>query len=309
MADERIQRLKENIAKIYSGNEKVIEQVLVALLAGGNVLLEDVPGVGKTTLAKTLADSVAMDFARVQFTPDTLPSDILGTSVFEAKTESFRVIRGPVFHSFLLADEINRTSPKTQSALLEAMEEHQVTIDGTKYPLPDPFIVVATQNPVDMLGTYPLPEAQLDRFMMKISLGYPGKDEQMVLAKRFLSGELKQPVSAVIRIEELLEMKEAVRAVIFRDEIVEYALALVEATRHEKEVDCGVSPRGGLDLLRASQAEAYIQGRDFVTPEDVIEMAKLTLPHRIVLTTEARIGHFTGYQVVISVLEKVKRPV
>ena len=309
MADERIQRLKDNIAKIYSGNDRVIEQVLVALLSGGHVLLEDVPGVGKTTLAKTLADSVAMDFARIQFTPDTLPSDVLGTSVFEAKTESFRVIWGPVFHSFLLADEINRTSPKTQSSLLEAMEEHQVTIDGVKYPLPDPFIVVATQNPVDMLGTYPLPEAQLDRFMMKISLGYPGKEEQTTLAKRFLSGELRQPVSAVASAEEVREMKEAVRSVIFRDELVEYALALVDATRHEKEVSCGVSPRGGLDLLRASQAEAYIRGRDFVTPEDVIEMAKLTLPHRIMLTTEARISHFTGYQVLISVLDKVKRPV
>ena len=301
-------KLQENIARIYSGNEVVIRNLIIALLSGGHVLIEDVPGVGKTTLAKTLCDSVTMDFARVQFTPDTLPSDILGTTVFDVKTESFRVVKGPVFHQFLLADEINRTSPKTQSALLEAMEEHQVTIDGTTYKLPEPFMVVATQNPVEQLGTYPLPEAQLDRFLMKISLGYPGKNEQTVLAKRFLTGELMKGVEAVLTTEDILKMMEEVKTVIFSDELVEYALQIVEATRHEKEVSCGISPRAALDLLRASQASAYMNDRDFVTPEDIIEMSKITLPHRIVLTTEARINHFTGYQVILNVLGSVKRP-
>ena len=300
--------LHENIARIYSGNEAVIDHLIIALLSGGHVLIEDVPGVGKTTLAKTLADSVKMDYARVQFTPDTLPTDILGTTIFDAKEEGFRVMKGPVFHQFLLADEINRTSPKTQSALLEAMEEHTVTIDGVTYPLPEPFMVVATQNPVEHMGTYPLPEAELDRFLMKLSLGYPGKNQQQELARRFLSGELQKGVEPVLDTEEIRSMISEVKSVIFSDELVEYALSVVEATRKEKEVSCGASPRAGLDLLRASQAAAYLKGRDFVTPEDVIDMAKITLPHRITLTTESRINHFTGYQVILNVLGTVKRP-
>ncbi len=304
----KVEELLENIKKVYSGKDTVVENLIIALLAGGHVLLEDVPGVGKTTLAKAFAASVTMDFSRVQFTPDTLPSDLLGTTVFEPKTGTFRLMKGPVFHRFLLADEINRTSPKTQSALLEVMEEHQVTIDGTSYPLPEPFLVVATQNPVEQLGTYPLPEAELDRFLMKLSLGYPGKKEQLALAKRFLTGELQKPLASVISVEELTAMMSAVREVIFSDELVEYALAIVEATRTKTEVGCGLSPRAGLDLLRASRAAAYVHGRDFVTPEDILDMAKVVLPHRLVLTTEAKINHFTGYQVIIDVLDSVKRP-
>ena len=305
---EKIDNLKENIRRIYAGKDAVVKNLIIAILAGGHVLLEDVPGVGKTTLAKAFAASVTMDFSRVQFTPDTLPTDLLGTTVFEPETKTFRLIKGPVFHRFLLADEINRTSPKTQSALLEVMEEHQVTIDGTTYPLPEPFLVVATQNPVEQLGTYPLPEAELDRFLMKLTLGYPGKKEQMTLAQRFLTGELQQPLSAVISVEELVDMMSAVKQVIFSEELVEYALAIVEATRTKTEVRCGLSPRAGLDLLRASRAAAFVHGRDFVTPEDILDMAKVVLPHRIVLTTEARINHFTGYQVILDVLESVKRP-
>ena len=304
----KIDELKKNIAGVFSGDQNTIDQLIIALLSGGHVLIEDVPGVGKTTLAKTLADSVTMDFARVQFTPDTLPSDILGTTVFDAATESFRVMKGPVFHQFLLADEINRTSPKTQSALLEAMEEGHADYMGF-YFNEEPFIVVATQNPVEHLGTYPLPEAQLDRFFMKISIGYPAREEQTVLARRFLTGELRRPVSAVLGVEELLEMKQKVKDVIFSDELVEYALSIVDATRHEKEVSCGLSPRAGLDLLRASQAAAFMAGRDYVIPEDVIGMTKITLPHRMVLTTEARLKHYTGYQVMLAVLERIKRPV
>lgn len=308
MSNEKIDLLKENIEKIFAGKSSVVENLIIALLAGGHVLLEDVPGVGKTTLAKAFAASVTMDFSRVQFTPDTLPTDLLGTTVFEPESGTFRLMKGPVFHRFLLADEINRTSPKTQSALLEVMEEHQVTIDGTTYPLPEPFLVVATQNPVEQLGTYPLPEAELDRFLMKLTLGYPGKKEQMILAKRFLSGELQQPLSSVISVEELTDMMSAVKQVIFSEELVEYALAMVEATRTRSEVRCGLSPRAGLDLMRASRAAAYVHGRDFVVPEDILDMSKVVLPHRIVLTTEAKINHFTGYQVVIDVTESIRRP-
>ncbi len=308
MSENKINRLKDAISRSYVGSDNVIEHLIIALLSGGHVLLEDVPGVGKTTLAKAVAESVAMDFARVQCTPDTLPSDILGTTVFEAKTGSFRLVQGPIFHRFLLADEINRTSPKTQSALLEAMEEHQVTIDGKSYPLPEPFLVVATQNPVEQLGTYPLPEAELDRFLMKLTPGYPGKAEQLELAKMFLTGELKQPTEPVLTTDELLDCMKEVRAVILKDEVVEYALAIVEATRTEKEVSCGLSPRASLDLLRASQATAYVRGRDFVIPEDVIEIAKVVLPHRLVLTAEAKINHFTGYQVILGVLDRTRRP-
>jgi MoxR-like ATPase len=303
-----IKALKDNIKRAYAGKDSVVDNLIIALLAGGNVLIEDVPGVGKTTLAKALASSVTMDFARVQFTPDTLPSDILGTSVYDAETGSFRLLKGPVFHQFLLADEINRTSPKTQSALLEVMEEHQVTIDGTTYPLPEPFMVLATQNPIEQLGTYPLPEAELDRFFMQLTLGYPGTSEQERLAKSFLSGELKQPIDAVVTAEELLKMMEEVRKVIFSDELIAYALSIVEATRTKTEVRCGLSPRAGLDLLRAAQAAAYTRERDFVTPEDIIDMAKVVFPHRIVLTTEARINHFTGFQVILDILDSIKRP-
>ena len=308
VSENKIDKLKQAISKSYVGSGGVVEHLIIALLSGGHVLLEDVPGVGKTTLAKAVAESVAMDFARVQCTPDTLPTDILGTTVFDPKDGSFRMLKGPIFHRFLLADEINRTSPKTQSALLEAMEEHQVTIDGTSYKLPEPFLVVATQNPVEQLGTYPLPEAQLDRFMMKVTPGYPGKTEQMTLAKMFLTGELRQPIEPVLTSEELLQCMEEVKAVILKDEVIEYALAIVEATRTEKEVSCGLSPRASLDLLRASQATAFVRGRDFVIPEDVIEIAKVVLPHRLVLTAEAKINHFTGYQVILGVLDRTRRP-
>ena len=303
-----LKNLTENISKTFTGKERLVTQMIIALLAGGHVLLEDVPGVGKTTLAKALAESVALDFARVQFTPDTLPSDIIGTTVLDAETGSFRLMKGPVFHSFLLADEINRSSPKTQSALLEAMDEHQVTIDGTTHALAEPFMVVATQNPVELLGTYPLPEAQLDRFLMKISLGYPEKEDQLLLAERFLSGAFEEERTPVLTREDLLTMMGEVKKVMISDELIQYAVSIAEATRSTTEVSCGASLRAGLDLLRASQASAYVDGRDFVIPEDIVEMSKLVLPHRLVLTTEAKLSHFTGYQIMLKVLDRVKRP-
>ena len=308
MSNDKIKALKDTIASVFAGKDSVIEHLLVAVLAGGHVLIEDVPGVGKTTLAKTLAAAVGLSFARVQCTPDTLPSDIIGMNIFDAKTSAFRLVKGPVFQGFLLVDEINRTSPKTQSALLEAMEEGQVTIDGNSYPLPKPNLVVATQNPIEYVGTYPLPEAELDRFMIKMSVGYPEKAAEEELARRFLSGALSKEPAAVLDAEELLAMQEEVRSVSVSDELTGYALSLVDATRHEKEIACGLSPRAGLDLLRASQAWSFMDGRDYVIPEDIIAMAKLTLPHRLILTTEARIANFDGYQMMIRVLDRIKRP-
>ena len=305
---EKIERLKGQIAHIIVGQEMAVDMVLTSMLADGHVLIEGVPGVAKTLLARLIARLVDARFSRVQFTPDLMPSDVLGTTVFNMKTGEFDFHQGPVFSDIVLVDEINRAPAKTQAALFEVMEERQVTIDGTSYKLPEPFLVVATQNPVEQLGTYPLPEAQLDRFMMKVTPGYPGKTEQMTLAKMFLTGELRQPIEPVLTSEELLQCMEEVKAVILKDEVIEYALAIVEATRTEKEVSCGLSPRASLDLLRASQATAFVRGRDFVIPEDVIEIAKVVLPHRLVLTAEAKINHFTGYQVILGVLDRTKRP-
>lgn len=308
MQQGKIELLKSNINKKFVGKENVTENVIIALLAGGHVLIEDVPGVGKTTLAKSLACSIDGVFSRIQLTPDTLPSDIVGTSMYSAKNEEFQVVKGPIFCNIMLADEINRTSPKTQSALLEAMQERQVTLDGTTYTLTEPFMVVATQNPSDQIGTYPLPEAELDRFMMKLCIGFPGREEHKRLADRFLSGELDEDIKAVITSKDVCDMKAEVKNVICKSEVVEYALSIIEKTRDVKELVYGLSPRAGLELIRASQAYAYIRGRDYVIPEDVVAMAKVCLPHRLILTTEAHISRYTGEQLIVEVLDKVKRP-
>lgn len=309
MQQEKIEALKNNINKKFVGKEKITENVIIALLAGGHVLIEDVPGVGKTTLAKSLAMSIDGLFSRIQLTPDTLPTDIVGTSMYSAKNEEFLVVKGPVFCNILLADEINRTSPKTQSALLEAMEERQVTLDGTTYELPEPFMVAATENPTDQIGTYPLPEAELDRFMMKLSIGFPGREEHKRLAERFLKGELEEDCRPVISSDDVVLMKNEVKDVICNPDIVEYSLSVIEKTREVKELVYGLSPRAGLDLIRASQAYAYINGRDYVVPEDVVSMSKVCLPHRLILTTEAHISRYTGDQIITEVLDKVKRPI
>ncbi len=305
---EKINLLRESIASSFVGKENIVNNMLVALLSGGHVLIEDVPGVGKTTLAKAISDSVAADFRRIQCTPDTLPTDIIGTSIYNTKTAQFEVMKGPVFCQIFLADEINRTSPKCQSALLEAMEEHQVTIDGNTFKLPDPFMVIATQNPTEQVGTYPLPEAELDRFMMKLSVGYPNMEMESLLAKKYLSGELKQKTEPVLTSDDIVKIKEEVRNVLIKDEVIEYALTIVERSRKLEELEYGLSPRAGLDLLMASKAEAYLHERDFVVPEDVINMAKITLPHRLVLTTKSRMSKYTGYQIIIEIIDKVKRP-
>ena len=289
MLQEKIEALRNNINSKFVGKEEITDNMIVALLAGGHVLIEDVPGVGKTTLAKALANSIDGVFSRIQLTPDTLPTDIM-------------------FCNILMADEINRTSPKTQSALLEAMQERQVTLDGATYSLEEPFMVVATENPSEQIGTYPLPEAELDRFMMKLNIGFPEKDEHRRLADRFLAGELTKESLPVASSEDVVLMKKEVKEVICREELVDYALSVIEKTREVKELVYGLSPRAGLELIRASQAYAYIKGRDYVIPEDVAAMARVCLPHRMILTTEAHISRFTGQQLITEILDRVKRP-
>ncbi|MBQ6231635.1 MAG: MoxR family ATPase [Eubacterium sp.] len=308
MSQDIISNIRDNIKKRFVGKDSVIDNVLIAMLAGGHVLLEDVPGVGKTTFAKALARSVDAGFSRIQFTPDTLPTDITGTTIYDAGKAEFRVVKGPVHNEIILADEINRTPPKTQSALLEAMEERQVTIDGTTYPLPELFMVIATENPVEQIGTYTLPEAELDRFMMKLSIGYPNMEMQMVMAKSFLSGVFTEELTAVASAADILKLREEAAKVTMTDEIIQYALSIVDSSRKNDNLEYGLSPRAGLDLLAASRAAALVAGRDYVIPEDVIAMVKVTLPHRLVLTTQSKMNKYTPEQIINALIENVKRP-
>ncbi|SDB31156.1 MoxR-like ATPase [Pseudobutyrivibrio sp. YE44] len=306
--NEKTRMLKDSIERRIVGKGDVIDRVIVALFAGGHVLLEDVPGVGKTSLAKALADSVALSFARIQCTPDTTPGDITGISIYNAKEGNFQLQEGPVVNNIVLVDELNRTSPKTQSALLEVMEEHSVTIDGKQIPVPEPFMVIGTQNPIEMAGTYPIPESQLDRFMMKLSVGYPDTAASQDMAKRFLEGSLHETTTPVITGEDILQMKKEVEAVTIHENLRAYAVSIVEETRNVAEVSCGASSRALLSMFRAAQALAYINDRDYCVPEDVAEAAKLTLPHRLVLTPEARLSHTTKDEVVRLILQKVMVP-
>ena len=304
-----VNRLKENIRTYFAGKEEVVDNLLICLLAGGHVLIEDVPGVGKTTLAKSLAGSVGCDFGRIQFTPDTLPGDVLGTRIYNPKTGEFEVKTGAVMHQIVLADEINRTSPKTQSALLEAMGEGQVTVGDTKFMLPRPFMVIATQNPVEFAGTYSLPEAQIDRFMMKLSIGYPDKDEEIRIASNELTGKTVDTVEKVISSEELIKIQEEVKKITVKDGVLEYIRDIVDLTRHDNRFVLGASPRATISLIRASQARAYLDGRDFVKPDDVKAVAYPVLNHRLSLTSEARIGREDTEKILKSIILKVKVPV
>ena len=277
------QRLQENVSRVMIGKEHEIKLVLTAVLSGGHVLLEDVPGTGKTTLAKSLAKSLSCDFARVQFTPDLLPADVTGMRVYNQHTAEFSFIKGPAFTNILLADEINRATPRTQSALLECMEEKQITEGGVTYPLAAPFLVIATQNPIETQGTFPLPEAQLDRFLMKLSLGYPKGEEAVALMQRFIAAQPLADLSPVADGAEVLAAAEACKAVRVDVDVMKYMAALVEAARDPDKVRLGPSPRALLALMRACQAWAAIHGRDFVTPDDVKALALPVLAHRIVL--------------------------
>lgn len=276
-------KLNENISKVIVGKEKEIELVLVAMLSGGHVLLEDVPGTGKTTLAKSLAKSLNCDFSRVQFTPDLLPADITGMRLYNQHTGEFNFVKGPAFTNILLADEINRATPRTQSALLECMEERQITEGGTTYSLTDPFLVIATQNPVETQGTFPLPEAQLDRFLIQISLGYPTADEAVVLLQRFIHSQPLAEIEAVADGAEICEAAKLCTTCSVSEDVMRYMSALCEAARDPDKVRLGPSPRALLALLRSCQALAAIRGRDYVIPDDVKELAVPVLAHRIIL--------------------------
>lgn len=285
-----IKELANQINQVLIGKEEIVKNVLVCLLSGGHVLLEDVPGVGKTTLAKALAKSIDSSFGRIQFTPDTLPGDILGMNIYNSKKQEFEYKPGIISNQLILADEINRTSPKTQSALLEAMAEGQTTIDGKIYALPDPFMVIATQNPIEFMGTYPLPEAQLDRFMMKLSIGYPNEESEIKMAENFTKGNSLEEIKPVCTTKDIIKAKKDVEKIHISKELIAYARSIIDLTRTEDKISLGASPRALLNLIRASQALAYINGRDFVKPDDIKEVAVYVLHHRVILSSEAKIS-------------------
>lgn len=303
-----VSRIRENIASAIVGKDEVVELLLIALMAQGHVLIEDVPGMGKTALVSSLARSVGCSFSRIQFTPDVLPSDITGFTLPNAQGQ-FEFRPGPVMNQVVLADEINRTSPKTQSALLEAMEERQLTVDGVTYPLPAPFMVLATQNPVDYVGTYPLPEAQMDRFLMRITMGYPSPREEMDILSRYVHDNPREHLTAVVSDHDILALQAQARSIFVGEKVMEYMVALVNRTRNHPMLDLGVSPRGTLALMRAAQGNALLQGRSYCLPDDVQRVAASVLSHRLTLKPEAKYKEMTCEQVMASILREVKVPV
>jgi MoxR-like ATPase len=302
-------RVRENIGKVIVGKDMPLELVLIALLCEGHVLIEDVPGIGKTTLAKAAARSLGCSFQRIQFTPDLLPSDVTGIYYYDQKEQEFVFRPGPVMAQVLLADEINRATPRTQSALLEAMQERQITVDGKTKPLPSPFVVLATQNPVELEGTFPLPEAQIDRFLLRIKLDYPSEDEEHRILLRFEREDPLETLTAVTGPEELAEMQALVRTVRVEESVRGYMVKLVRATRDHPAVDLGVSPRGTLALYRTAQAMAAVRGRDYVLPDDVKELTLPVLTHRIMINPQTRLRGATPEEVVLDVVNEVPVPV
>lgn len=277
-----LEALRNNINRVLLGKEPVVEMCLVALLAGEHILLEDVPGVGKTLLGKAIAKSIAGIFRRIQFTPDLLPSDITGSNLYNAERREFVFYPGPIFANVVLADEINRATPRTQSALLEAMNESQVTVEGKTYPLPQPFLVIATQNPLEFEGTYPLPESQMDRFLLRISVGYPSREYEREVLEQHRNGEPVDLLEPVLTGEQVLELQAAVRKVRVEESVVSYLLDLIQATRRSPEIRVGASVRASLVLYRAAQARAFLEGRDYVVPDDVQALAVPVLAHRVI---------------------------
>ncbi|WP_281951683.1 AAA family ATPase [Nitrosophilus kaiyonis] len=301
------QDLKKEIRKVIVGQEEMVESIIIALLNESHLLIEGMPGLAKTTTVKTLSQIIGLDFKRVQFTPDLLPSDILGAQIYNPAKNEFFIRKGPIFTNLLLADEINRAPAKVQSALLEAMQERQVTIDKYSYRLDEPFLVMATQNPIEQEGTYNLPEAQLDRFMMKVKVGYNDFDEEFEIIKRAEEG-FSNKTSEILTKEDIKKAKKDVESIFIDDELKRYILKIVFATREHKSLMFGSSPRGSIDLLKASKAKAYLEGKDFVTPKNILEIAKPVLRHRVILTYEARAKGEDADTILDEILTKVPIP-
>lgn len=310
---ERVDAVRDAVGRAFIGQAEVLDQILIALLAGGHVLIEGVPGLGKTLLVRALAQALELDYGRVQFTPDLMPSDVSGHAVYDPKSESFKIRRGPVFTNLLLADEINRAPAKTQSALLEVMQEGQVTIEGKAFVLSPPFLALATQNPVEQEGTYPLPEAQLDRFLLKVIIDYPALEDEKRMVDAITTGrsasdfDLSQ-VPRVLNAAEVIALQQATAAITVDPEVVDYAVRIVAATRHFPGIALGAGPRGSIALVRAARAQAVLSGRDFVTPDDVREVARPALRHRIALAPELQIEGQSADDALTALLAKVEAP-
>ncbi|MRI58624.1 MAG: ATPase [Epsilonproteobacteria bacterium] len=302
-----IEQIKKELKKAIVGQEEMIDSLLIALLAQGHVLLEGMPGLAKTTTVKILAMTLGVEFKRIQFTPDLLPSDILGASIFNPKTNDFKIKKGPIFTNLLLADEINRAPAKVQSALLEAMQERQVTISDQTHPLPSPFVVMATQNPIEQEGTYPLPEAQLDRFMLKVDLGYNSFEQELEILNKNETNQ-EPDIQQVAAVEDLLQASQQSQQIFVHDALKKYIVSLIVATREHPDLLYGASPRGAIDLLRASKAKAYIQGQDHVTPDHILHLIKPALRHRVVPSYEARADGRGSDKILEEIIENLPIP-
>lgn len=303
-----IDDIRNNIEKVIIGKNEVIDLMLTALISSGHILLEDVPGVGKTTIAKALAKSINCDFKRVQFTPDLLPSDLTGINIYNQKTNEFEFRKGPVFTNILLADEINRATPRTQSSLLEAMEERQTTVDGVTYKIEKPFLVIATQNPIENYGTFPLPEAQVDRFLIKLKMGYPRREEEEKIINLFDKINPLDNIKPVCQKDDIIKMQDSFSDVYVDKDVLGYILDIIDKTRNYKTIELGASPRASIVFFKAVQAYAYIHGRDFVTPDDVRYMAPYILSHRIILKGESKLKNIDSYSIINEILKETNIP-
>lgn len=309
--ENAVSAIETEIAKVVVGQDKTIKLMLTSLFCGGHILLEGVPGVAKTLTAKLLAQTLALNFKRIQFTPDLMPSDVLGTSVFNPKSLAFEFKKGPIFSQFVLIDEINRSPAKTQAALFEAMEERQITMDGERYMLDAPFIVIATQNPIEQEGTYRLPEGQLDRFLMKIKVGYPNSDQEINMLSRFnyqTQKSLNAEVKSVLSVEELLKQLAVIQSITVEENILQYIINVIQATRKHSQIELGCSPRSAVALLLASKAWAGIHGRDFVIPEDIKAIGNSVLAHRLIVSAEAEMEGIGTEQILSEIFDRIEIP-